>query len=152
MTNRTEKYTLYFQALVDELREQHNFTRARCVQGRHFHAFPSGKTDIKYVAGFYSEGRQAFTVLGLYSGNGERNKAIFDFLKERKSEIEARFGEALEWYRRNDINRSAIGLWRDGDVDSDERTLEDIKAWHIENLLKLKYVFTPEIHKSVLRI
>jgi hypothetical protein len=91
-------------------------------------------------------------MLGLWSNNRERNKVIFDVLKERESEITARFGGGLEWYRRNDITRSYIGLSREGDVDSDESALEDIKAWHIENLLKLKYVFTPEIHSTLDRL
>ena len=161
MTNRREKYTLYFQALIDELSEQHNFPNTHLVQGRHFHQFYSGTTDIYYVpgfrrrrslSGFYHQGRQAFTVLGLWSNNRERNKVIFDVLKERESEIKARFGGELEWYRRNDIARSYIGLSREGDIDSDKRALEDIKAWHIENLLKLKYVFTPEIHSALDRL
>ena len=92
------------------------------------------------------------TVLGLWSNNRERNKVIFDVLKERESEIKALFGGELEWYRRNDIARSYIGLSREGDIDSDERALEDIQAWHIENLLKLKYVFTPEIHIALDRL
>ena len=91
-------------------------------------------------------------MLGLWSNNRERNKVIFDVLKERESEIKARFGGELEWYRRNDIARSYIGLSREGDIDSDERALEDIQAWHIENLRKLKYVFTPEIHSALDRL
>ena len=150
--NRTEQYTLYFQSLIDELWEQHNFPNTRLVDGRHFHQFHSGTTGIYYVSGFrhrrslsglYDQGKQAYTMLGLWSNNRERNKAIFDALEERKSEIEARFGEELEWYRRDDITRSYIGLWREGHIDDDERTLEEIKAWHIKNLLKLKCVFPP---------
>lgn len=153
MPNRTEKYTLYFQALIDELREQHNFTDAhRPGQGKPYYAFASGTTDIKYVAGFYGKGRQAFTVLGIYSNDREKNKAIFDALKERKSQIKARFGGELEWYRRDDIVRSYLGLWREGNIESDERALETIKAWHIENLLKLKEVFTPEIQRVLDRL
>ena len=41
-SNPSKKYTLYFQSLIDELREQHNFTGARKVEGRHFHPFDSG--------------------------------------------------------------------------------------------------------------
>lgn len=161
MTNRTEQYTLYFESLIDELWEQHNFPNTHLVDGRHFHQFHSGTTGIYYVSGFrrgrslsglYDQGKQAYTMLGLWSNNRERNKAIFDALEERKSEIEARFGEELGWYRREDITRSYIGLLREGDIDSDEPPLEDIKKWHIENLLKLKYVFTPEIQRALDRL
>lgn len=162
MTNRREKYTVYFQALIDELSEQHNFQNTRLVDGRHFHQFYSGTTGIYYVAGFrrrrslsgfYHQGRQAFTMLGLWSNNRERNKRIFDVLKddvlkERESEIEAQFGMQLEWHRRDDITRSYIALSREGDIDSDMRTLAEIRAWHVENLRKLKAVFTPEIQRA----
>ena len=161
MTNRTEKYTLYFQSLIDELREQHDFPNTRLVDGRHFHQFHSGMIGVYYVPGFrrgrslsglYDQGKRAYTMLGLWSNNRERNKTIFDALEERKSEIEARFGEELEWYRRDDITRSYIGLSREGDIDSDERSLEDIKKWHIENLIKLKYVFMPEMQRALDRL
>ena len=145
---KKEKYQSYFQALLDELREQHNFTNARQPgQGKPYYAFASGTTDIKYVAGFYGEGRQIFTALGIYSNDRERNKAIFDTLEERKFEIEARFGRELKWYRRDDIIRSSLGLWREGDIESDTRTLDGIRAWHVENLIKFKEVFTPEIQR-----
>ena len=49
MPNRRDKYTLYFQALIDELREQYNFTRARRPgEGKPYDAFASGTTGIKY--------------------------------------------------------------------------------------------------------
>ena len=121
-------YTHYFQALIDELSEQHNFHTTHRVQGRHFHQFSSGTTGIYYVASFRrrrslsglsDECKRAYTMLGLWSNNPERNKAFFDTLEERKSEIEAGFGGELEWHRRDDITRSYIGLSREGDIDSD---------------------------------
>lgn len=159
MLNRSEKYTLYFQSLIGELREQHNCISTRRVDGRHFHPFDSGhRISSYYVVGFHKQGardsrdRQAFTMLGLWHHNSETNKAIFDALEERKSEIEAQFGIRLEWKRRDDIKRSYIGLWREGHIDDDERALETIKAWHIKNLLKLKEVFTLEIQRALDRL
>ena len=145
---KKEKYTHYFQVLIDELREQHNFTTARRPgYGKPYYCFASGTTYIKYVAGFYGKGREALTVLGIYADDREKNKAIFDAFEERKTEIEARVGMQLEWYRRDDIVRSALGLWREGDIDSDTLTLDAIRKWHVENLLKFKAVFTPEIQR-----
>ena len=74
------------------------------------------------------------------------------FSKNGNPKLKHGFGGELEWYRRNDIARSYIGLSREGDIDSDERALEDIQAWHIKNLRKLKYVFTPEIHSALDRL
>lgn len=161
MPNRNEKYSRYFQALISELSEQHNFPNTHRVQGRHFHQFHSGTTDIYYVpgfrrrislSGFYHQEKQAYTMIGLWSKHRERNKMIFDTLEERKSNIESEFGMQLEWYRRDDIARSYIGLSREGDIDSDERALETIKTWHIQNLLKLKEVFRSEIQHALDRL
>ena len=161
MPNRNEKYSRYFQALIGELSEQHNFPNTHRVQGRHFHQFYSDTTGIYYVIGFrrritlsglYLQEKQAYTMLGLWSDNCKKNKVIFDALEERKSNIESEFGIQLEWYRRNDITRSYIGLSREGDIDADERALETIKTWHIQNLLKLKEVFRAEIQHALGRL
>ena len=145
---KKEKYQSYFQALIDELREQHNFTAAHHPgQGKPYYAFASGTTGLKYVAGFNGKVGKAYTALGIYFKDREKNKAIFDALEERKSKIEVQFGMQLEWSRRDDIVRSYLGLWREGDIDSNEGALETIRAWHVENLIKFKEVFTPEIQR-----
>lgn len=142
---KKEKYQSYFQALLDELREQHNFTRACRAQRRHYHSFASGFTGIQYYAKFNDE--QAHTALHINFGDYEKNKNFFDVLNESKSVINAKFDVTLCWYRRDDIKTCVIGFGRDGDIESDTPTLEVIRAWHVENLLKFKEVFTPEIER-----
>ena len=145
---KKEKYQSYFHALLDELREQHNFTRACRAQGCHYHRFASGFTGIQYYAKF-NQGR-AYTALHINFGDYEENKNFFDVLKERESVINANFGVTLYWDRRDDIKTCKIGFGfgRDGDIESDTRTLEAIRAWHVENLRKFKEVFTPEIQRA----
>ena len=94
MLTRGERYTEYFEALIDELQEQHNWTHTREVEGRHFHQFKTGhRIGSYYVVGFHNQNssdprdRQAFTEVGLWSDNREKNKAIFDTLEERKFEM-----------------------------------------------------------------
>ncbi len=145
----TEKYTPYVQALLDELREQHKFTNARHPgKGKNYYSFASGTTGIRYFAGFNRNG-QVYTALHINFRNYEKNKNFFDVLKERKSEINAKFGSPLNWERRDEMLRCVIGLERDGDSKSDARALEALRAWHIQNLLKFKEVFTPEIQRAL---
>ena len=80
--------------------------------------------------------------------NYEKNKNIFDVLKERESIISAKFDGTLYWNRRDDINTCIIGFGRDGDIESDTCTLEVIREWHVEHLLKFKEVFTSEIQRA----
>ena len=148
-SRRTEKYTAYFQALLDELREQHKFTNARRPgDTANYYEFASGFTGIGYMAQFGGQG-QVYTALHINFRNYEKNKNFFDVLKERKSEINTKFGIPLNWERRDEMLRCVIGLERQGNIQSDASALETIKAWHIQNLLKFKEVFTPEIQRAL---
>ena len=69
-------------------------------------------------------------------------------LKEREAEINAQFDVPLCWKRRDDILRCHIDVYREGTIDSDGSVLEAFRTWHIENLLKFKAVFTPEIEMA----
>ena len=55
----------------------------------------------------------------------------------------------LYWSRRDDIGASRIYIERDGNIDANESELEAFRAWHVENLLKFKEVFTPEIQLAL---
>ena len=149
-TPKSEKYQAYFQALLDEMREQHNFTRACRPGNSNYHNFASGFAGITYGARFPNVGT-VYTQLKIDFGKGDKKttKNFFDALKERKSEINARFDVPLYWSRRDDIGASRIYIERDGTIDANESELEAIRAWHVENLLKFKEVFTPEIQLAL---
>ena len=70
-------------------------------------------------------------------------------LENRKREIESNFGNPLEWTREAEKSLSRIAISCDGDIELSDSELEEIREWHIENLLKIKKVFTPEIEKAL---
>lgn len=147
-SRQKEKYTAYFQELIDQLREQHNFTQARRAgKGQNYYSFASGSTGIKYTAGFNMP-QTVYVRLRIDLGDREKNKSFFDALKERETEITAQFDVRLYWERRDDVRKSQINVYREGTIDSDASALEAVRAWHIENLLKFKAVFTPEIERA----
>ncbi|MCY3722584.1 MAG: DUF4268 domain-containing protein [Candidatus Poribacteria bacterium] len=146
--SQKDKYTAYFQELIDQLREQHNFTRARrASKGQGYYSFASGATGIKYTAGF-NKPQIVYVRLRIDFGDREENKSFFDILKERESLINAQFDVPLSWERRDDVLKCQINVNREGTIDSDPSALEAFRAWHIENLLKFKAVFTPEIQRA----
>ena len=146
--SRKEKYTAYFQELIDQLREQHNFTKARRAgKGQRYYSFASGSTGIKYTVGFNIP-QTVYMRLRIDFGEREKNKDFFDVLKEREAEINAQFNVPLSWEQRDDVRKSQINVYREGSIDSDASALEAFRAWHIENLLKFKKVFTPEIERA----
>ena len=144
---RNERYKSYFQGLIDELREQHGFTGARVGQAQNYYYFSSGGSGIYYEATF-ARNHNVYASLYIDFGAYEENKNFFDVLKERESEITAQFDIPLKWERKDETRYSAIRLIRDSDINADESELAAIKEWHIENLLKFKAVFTPEIQRA----
>ena len=145
--SRRERYQAYFQALLDEMREVHNFTKACKVQGRCFHSFASGFTGIKYVAGF-NKAETVYTELLIKFRDYETTKNFFDTLKERESEINAKFDAPLYWNRRDDILTSLVYIASNGNIETSASELEAFRMWHIESLLKFKAVFKPEIQRA----
>ena len=81
----------------------------------------------------------------VYINNTDRewNKALFDRLKERQESVEREIGAELEWSRLDEGLASRIALVRDGSIDDDERTLDEIRGWMRERLLAFKRVFGP---------
>lgn len=150
MRTYNPRYTAYFQMLIDEMREQHNFTKAhRPMPNAPYYAFPSGFTGLKYVAGFYVKGpyagQKAYTELLInFGGDTEKNKGFFDTLKERELEIDEKFN-GLYWNRWDDKKSSLIYVDHDSNIESNASELEILRKCHIEHLLKFKKVFTSEI-------
>ena len=146
---RHEKRKQYYQKLIDELREKHNFTSARKAQHYTYYHFASGTTGIKYGAMLRADDK-ALVYVHIEESVRVGRMDIYDALKNRKDKIEKAIDTSLEWIRGpEDGNFSRIAVSCDGSIDSDENELETIRAWHIKHLLKFKEVFHQEI-KQVL--
>ena len=145
---RGAAYRNYFQPLIDELREKHRFTNAKIGQPQSWYAFSSGVSGIPFSAAF-SQGGKVRTELYIDLGDGERNKALFDWLYEQRDEIHSKFGYELTWERLDEKRASRIAIYRNGSIQSSEEELAEVKAWHIENLLNFKKVLSPLIQKGL---
>lgn len=141
-----EKYRSYYQRLVDELRQSHSFTGARTAGPRNRLYFSSGIGKIKYRAGFAKGGKVSASIY-----IKEEDKNLFDALEKRKTQITSKFGKELQlkWERLDEGKSSTVSVYRNGDIESSDSELEEIKKWHIENLLTLKEVFAPEIERAL---
>ena len=144
-----EAYRRYFQDLIDRLREDHKFTGARKAQAQNWYAFQSGFRGITYTNTFPSGG-QARVNLYIEQGGVEANKSLFDALANGKQSSEAEIGEALEWEGPGN-RRAAYVIFssRPESIQDDPQTLEEIKNWSIERLLKFKKVFGPRLAELV---
>jgi hypothetical protein len=67
-----------------------------------------------------------------------------NFLKKKES-LESKYGEPLEWEPLEEKRACRIAAYRNEEIDDDSETLEEIKIWTIERLLKFKEIFRPII-------
>ena len=145
VSERNERYRDYFQKLIDTLREDHSFTSASKGQPQNWYSFSAGHSQrVQYGANFASGERAR---VDIYIDNGDRdwNKRLFDELYKLKDTIEADLGEALEWERLDERRASRIAMVRQGAIDNNEETLEEIRVWMVRRLLKFKQVFGPRL-------
>ncbi len=148
-SSRGEKYRSYFQILIDELREKHKFTGARVAQPANWYTFASGIQGVSYSAAFAKK-EKTRVYISIYQKLRENRIELFDALENRKPEIESNFDSPLKWERNAEKQETLISIYRDGDIEkSSDSELEEIREWHIENLLKLKEVFQPEIERAL---
>ena len=147
-SSRGEKYRSYFQILIDELRENYKFTGAKVGIAQNWYNFSSGFGEIRYGA-WFAKGGKVLTYVNIRQKIDEQRIKIFNMLENRKREIGSNFGSPLEWSRDAEKSTSRIAISRDGDIELPDSELEEIRRWHIENLLKLKEVFQPEIEKAL---
>jgi len=135
-----ERYKSYFQNLIDELREEYQFTSARAGQPQNWYAFASGKSGINYGANF-GQGDKVRTELYIDLGNAEENEALLNYLLQSKQEIEEKFGSPLSWEPIDGKRATRIAIYRPGSIFMEDE-LTSIKRWHIHNLLKFREVFS----------
>jgi hypothetical protein len=147
-SSKGEKYRAYFQILIDELRDKHHFTGARAGQPQSWYSFSSGIRGITFGANF-ALGGKARTEIYIDQGDLEKNKKLFDLLQAKSDEIENEYGEKFTWERLDDKRACRIALYCDAVIDAADSELEQLRQWHINNLLKIKKIFFPRLQSIV---
>ncbi|MGH9510336.1 MAG: DUF4268 domain-containing protein [Terriglobales bacterium] len=143
-SERGEAYRSFFQDMIDELRERHRVTSARVARPQNWGEFPSGVSGISYCLSFTHGGRvRAEFYIG--RPDAAENKRLFDSLHAERKELEAQFGEPLEWERLEDKNACRVAIYRAGSIMDPPEALQEIRRWGIEHLLRLKRVFGPRL-------
>lgn len=143
-SERREAYRVFFQDLIDQLREKHHFTGARVGQPQSWYSFASGITGVTYSFSFALK-EQLRAEIYIDLGDAAKNKALFDALFATHDMIENEFGEPLQWERLDDRRASRVAIYRPGSIENDTLSLQDMKSWAIEHLLRLKKVFGPRV-------
>lgn len=141
------KYRQFFQPLIDELLAVGFASGYRQRHDRADRFFPSGlHRYMGYMASFYKD--SAWASLHVETGDKYLTNRIFDALKEQKKSIESCFEAETDWdWNRNGSQMfSSINIRRGGSIDDAEK-LEEIRAWMLEQLPKLKEVLDPHLER-----
>jgi hypothetical protein len=141
LSETMDKYRVFFQSLIDDLRNIHKFTNAKVGQPQGWYTFASEKSNLYKYSASFAMGNRIRAEIYIDSGVKEQNESLFDFLYQRKEQIEKAFGSNLEWERLDAKRACRIAIYRDGSIDEDSETIEAIRKWAIDNLLKFKSVF-----------
>lgn len=139
-TETAELYREFFQKLLEELREKHRFTNARTGQPQSWYSFTSGVKGCIYGCSF-ARGSKVRAEVYIDTPIQEINKEILLTFEQQKSQLIHEFGEELQFELLPTKRASRIAVYRDGDIWTDTQTLEEIKNWFIEKMLKFKQVF-----------
>jgi hypothetical protein len=143
---RGEAYRQFFQTLIDDLREQHKYTAARVGQPQNWYAFSSGVSGVPYGASF-AQGDRVRVDAYIDRGDLGFNKALFDKLLQDRADIEAAFGEPLEWERLDARRACRIASYFPGSINPSPEQLEAIRKGIIDRLLRLKKALGPTLQK-----
>ena len=135
----------FFQPLVDELRRA-GFTDQAKVYARSYQNFPSRFAGIHYGICFYYRPDVACVYVSITTGDKE-DKQVFEALQRTASDIQAGIDGELEWRRNDSYTFSTIDLRTDGSIDDPQEKLDEIRAWMLEHLPKLKAVLDPHLKR-----
>ena len=148
VSGRGEQYKEFYQPLIDTMREVHNFTNMKKAPTKPFCNFATGQTGFRYAPYLTTNNMNRASVQLYLNSDREKNKTYFDMLVSDKADIENELGELL-WERLDDKIACRISIARNGSIDDDDETLEEIRKWMVDRLLKFKEVFKPRLEKLV---
>lgn len=149
-SERNERYRDFWSTVVATLHEKAPGFTATSVERaprQSWCSFSLGRTGVVNNVAFGWEDGTSVLRSEVYidTGDAAQNKRIFDALHAERPAIDAEFGEALIWARRDEIKHSKIYVKRPGSLDDAPDTLPDYRDWFVEHAIKLNAVFAKRV-------
>lgn len=151
VSERGERYRQFFQKLIDTLREEHRFTGVKKGQPQNWCNFSAGYGQKVIYGANFTRDKGARTEVYIDTGDGDTNLQLFRNLEEQKVQIEAAFGQPLEWDPLENARACRIAAYTQGSIDEDEEILTEIRDWMVDNLLRFKKAFDPHLKREMAR-
>ena len=157
-----ERYGAFFQPVMDDLRVAEFTSEVEAAAERWLELDSglelAGYEECAYYGvslddwfGVPSEEAhsKAWVYLWFRSGRDFVNQT-FEVMREERSEIDAEFGEGLDWWRIDRRwNIAAVRIGMDCSIDDPPEKHDETRAWMLETLLKFREIFNPRL-KTVL--
>lgn len=140
LSPKQEAYQLFFTELLEKLKKKYpGITAAKKGLPQNWLAIAAGRSGFEFGAAFVQNGR--FRV-ELYI-HGKYSTHAFDFLREKREEIEEEFGQPLSW---EELPRGRrVGLYTSGSIEQPPESLSRLQDWAVEMLGQFNKVFRPRI-------
>ena len=141
------QYYDFFQPLITELLGDDFADKAVNYFDHTGRFFPSRfDEETGYAVSFWKNG--AWVSLHVRTWDSvERNNRIFDELQKAKPEIEESLDAEWVWHRFGPNSFFTINIRRDGSIEDRPEKLEEIRAWVLDQLPKLKDVLDPHLER-----
>ena len=148
VSERSRAYQVFFQSLIDELRDKHRYTNARIGQPQSWYSFSGGYRGVKFSA-WFGAGQKLTAEIYLDGGDKEENKRRFDALYNAQSEIEHAFGSSLFWERLDEKQACRICIRSDGSIADSAEALVQHQTWLVTQLLQFKALWVSHMQGIV---
>ena len=141
-----QRYHDFFQPLISRLLGEGFADKAVQEFDHTDRFFPSRlNPSIGYAASFWKN--SAWVTLHIRTGDNKLTNQIFDTLRKQQEQIEECLKADWHWQRWDNYTFSSINIRRDGSMDDPQEKLEEIRAWMLEYLPKLKEVLDPHLER-----
>jgi hypothetical protein len=118
--------------------------RIRRTNRRHWFNFPIGRSGFWISALISTEHEWVRVGLNI---RRDADKAAFDALYNQRTQIEAEFGEELEWQRLPGRMASRIVLFRHNSNVSDQDQWDELHAWMLSKMERFRSVFAERVRQ-----
>ena len=130
-TGDRERNRLFWEGVLDQLRDVHGLTNRRNGSLGTWQGVPSEIPWIRYNT-WFDAGGKAYVHFSLESNETNVNKLLFDRMEAEKHEIETKFGQPLDWERLNRLKSSRLGVSRTAQIDDSDDKLRETGDWMVD--------------------
>jgi CBS domain-containing protein len=158
LAEREASYINFFSSLLPKLESIHGLKiePATNNQGRHWFVIKVTSSEIDDpVLLVISFARKSRLRIELYIdlGDLEKNKRVFDFIYEHKTEVEKKFNDSLTWERLDKRRASRIAVYRSQiNILLDMPNLQEAEDWVVQTIERFYRSITPRFLEASLKV